>query len=239
MAPNARERARLAAEQEARRRRDRRLLIAIVVGFVVAVVAAGMGIQAYRTSRAPSAVPTPAATGSARATIVDGQPLTFGSGPRIVGLYEDFHCPHCAEFEETYGSTLDGAIADGIATVQLYPMSFIDAGSATAANGMACAAEAGFGAAYYRGLFANRTLQWNDEQLIDLAGKVGGTATDDFRSCVTTKRHGGWVESINAAADAKGVKSTPTLFIDDLEVGVAKLTPQALTQLLTQQGAAR
>ena len=80
-------------------------------------------------------------------------------------------------------------------------MSFIDEGSAAAANAMACAAEAGFGQNYYLGLFANHTLQWSDEQLIDLAGKVGGNVAEAFRTCVSTKQHAGWVESINAAAD--------------------------------------
>ena len=47
---NARERARLAAEQAAARKRDQRILIAVIVGFVVVVVAAGIGFQAWRTN---------------------------------------------------------------------------------------------------------------------------------------------------------------------------------------------
>jgi hypothetical protein len=45
----ARERARLAAEQAAARKRDRRILIAVVAGFVLVVVGAGIGFQAWRT----------------------------------------------------------------------------------------------------------------------------------------------------------------------------------------------
>ena len=49
---NARERTRLAAEQAAARKRDRRILIAVVAGFVLVVVAAGIGFQAWRRCQA-------------------------------------------------------------------------------------------------------------------------------------------------------------------------------------------
>ena len=55
---NARERARLAAEQAAARKRDQRILIAVIAGFVLVVVAAGIGFQAWRTTRSPSAAPS-------------------------------------------------------------------------------------------------------------------------------------------------------------------------------------
>ncbi len=54
---NARERARLAAEQAAARKRDQRILISVVAAFVVVVVAGGIVFQAWRTSRSPSAAP--------------------------------------------------------------------------------------------------------------------------------------------------------------------------------------
>ena len=45
---------------------------------------------------------------------------------------------------------LTAAQQSGQVRVELYPMAFIDEGSAAAANAMACAAEAGFGPSYYR-----------------------------------------------------------------------------------------
>ena len=83
-------------------------------------------------------------------------------------------------------------------------MAFIDAGSAAAANGFACAAEAGFGPAYYTGLFANPILDWSDDQLFALAG-AGRAATPTagrFSDLRDGAAHAGWVDSINAAADA-------------------------------------
>jgi protein-disulfide isomerase len=231
---NARERARLAAEQAAARKRDQRILIAVVLGFVLVVVAAGIGFQAWRTNRSPSATPS-SSVSAAPVTITNGQPIVLGpsQAPATITLYEDFHCPHCAEFEEQFGPVITQAQRSGAAQVELYPMAFIDEGSAAAANAMACAAEAGFGQNYYLGLFANHTLQWSDEQLIELASKVGGSPTAAFQTCVRSKAHAGWVSSIAAVAENNGVTQTPAMLINGEPVDIAELTPEALHTMIT------
>jgi protein-disulfide isomerase len=231
---NARERARLAAEQTAARKRDQRILIAVIVAFVLVVVAGGIGFQAWRTNRSPSAAPSTAVSASP-VTISNGRPIVLGSSqaPATITLYEDFHCPHCAEFEEQFGPVIQQAQESGAARVELYPLTFIDEGSVAAANAMACAAEAGFGQNYYLGLFANHTLQWSDEQLIDLAAKVGGSPSAAFTTCVTSKAHAGWVSSITAAAQQNGVTATPTMFINGEPVDIQNLTPDALRAMIT------
>jgi protein-disulfide isomerase len=231
---NARERARLAAEQAAARRGDRRILIAVIAGFVLLVVAAGIGFQAWRTSRSPSATPSSAAAASP-VTIRDGRPIVFGASEASVtiALYEDFRCPHCAEFEDQFGPVITQAQQTGEARVELYPLAYIDEGSAAAANALACAAEAGFGQNYYLGLFANHTLRWSDEQLIELAAKVGGSPTDAFKTCVMSKKHADWVTSIDAAANANGVVETPTMLINGKKVDIARLTPEALQEMIS------
>ena len=213
--------------------KEQKILLAALAAFVVLVVGLGVGIQAWRTGRAPSAAPT-VVPSSAPATIVEGQPIALGSAdaPATLRLYSDFHCPHCAEFEERYGGVLSDAVARGSVRIDLYPMSFIDEGSTAAANAMACAAENGFGAAYYAGLFANRTLRWSDDQLLELAGVVGAPANPEFDQCVTSRAHAGWVTSINTVADAQGVTGTPTLFLDDRPVDVSKLTPETLATMI-------
>jgi protein-disulfide isomerase len=231
---NAHERARLAAEQAAARKRDRRILITVITVFLVVVVAGGIAFQAWRTSRAPSA-PASAAVSASPVTITNGRPIILGSAeaPVTISAYEDFHCPHCADFEEQFGPIITQAQQAGTARVELYPMAYIDDGSMAAANAMACAAEAGFGQAYYRGLFANHTLKWSDTQLIDLAPTVGGSPTEAFRSCVTQKAHAEWVTSINAAADSEGISQTPTMFINGKEVDITTLTPESLQTMIS------
>jgi protein-disulfide isomerase len=231
---NAREHARLAAEQAAARKRDRRILIMMIAAFLIIVVAGGIAFQAWRTSRAPTAARS-AAVSASPVTLTDGHPIPLGSAeaPVTITLYEDFHCPHCADFEEQFGPIITKAQEAGTARVELYPMAFIDEGSLTAANAMACAAEAGFGQAYYLGLFANHTLQWSDPQLIDLAAKVAGTPSEAFRTCVMRRAHADWVTSVNAAADTNGVDQTPTMLINGKNVDIATLTAESLQTLIS------
>ncbi len=213
--------------------REQKILLAALAGLVVLVVGLGVGFQAWRTGRAPSAAPS-GPSPSAPVTIVEGQPIPIGSAdaPAVLRLYSDFHCPHCAEFEERYAGVLRDAVARGDARIELYPMAFIDEGSTAAANAMACAAERGFGPAYYAGLFANRTLRWSDDQLLELARAVGAPTAADFEQCVTGRAHADWVASINTVADAQGVTGTPTLFVNDQPVDVSKLTPETLTTMI-------
>ncbi|HEX3206664.1 MAG TPA: thioredoxin domain-containing protein, partial [Propionibacteriaceae bacterium] len=140
----------------------------------------------------------------------------------------------CADFEEQFGPVITQAQESGAARLELYPMAFIDEGSAAASNAMACAAEAGFGQAFYLGLFANHTLQWSDEQLIDLAAKASGAPPSEaFKTCVTSKAHSDWVSSINATAEKNGVAQTPTMLINGKSVDIANLTPDALKAMIT------
>jgi protein-disulfide isomerase len=229
----AQQAARLAAEQAARRRHDRRVLLGVLTALVVLVVGGGVGLQAWRTHRLPTAGPEVAVT-DAPQPLRDGQPIRLGASdaPLTVQLYADFHCPHCVDFEEELGPTLRAAEAAGRVRTDLYPMAFVDAGSAPAANAMACATEAGFGVRYHAGLFANPTLQWSDAQLLDLAGKVGANADAGFTRCVTSDAKAGWVDSINAAADRAGVTQTPTMVLDGAPVDIAGLTPESLQSMI-------
>lgn len=200
------------------------------LALVVLLVGGGVGLQAWRTNRAPSVEVAPPVATASPVTVRSGQPLVFGpaDAPVTLRLYEDFHCPHCADFEEEFGPVIADAQAAGQARLALYPMAFIDAGSAAAANAMACAAESGFGPGYYAGLFANASLSWSNEQLLELAEQVNGGVSEQFRSCVTSRRHAGWVESINAVARAEGVTGTPALYLNDQLVHLADLTPDEL-----------
>lgn len=226
----------LAEEQAAQRRKERRLLAGIVVGILVLLVGAGIGFQAWRANRAPSAEAATPGQASTPTTITAGQPISFGAAdsPVTIDLYEDFHCPHCADFEEAFGQTLTDAQKAGQITLRIFPMAFIDAGSLSAANAFGCAAEAGFGEAYYNALFANHTLDWSDSQLLALAQQVNGSVPDTFSNCVTQRSHEDWVNSINDAASAAGVTGTPTMFLDGDQVDLTTLTPDGLTTKIAE-----
>jgi protein-disulfide isomerase len=231
----AREKARLQQEQAARRARERRILGIVALALVLVVVGGIVGVQFWRTGRTPTAAPSTATT-LAPQTITTGKPIVLGSAGAAhrIRLYEDFHCAHCAEFEEEFGPVITEAQTAGRLAVEIYPMSFIDAGSASAANAMACAAESGFATTYYLGLFANSSLDWEDDQLIALADQVSTTVPAEFSTCVRTKAHQPWVDSINVAAEQAGVTQTPTMFLDDAPVDIASLTPETLKTMINQ-----
>ena len=221
------------AEQAAARRRERWILVAVLVGLVAVVVGGGIGFQAWRTGRGPDLVAV-AEPSSPPVSLTTGQPVTYGAAdaPKVVTVFADFHCPHCAEFDEAYGPVLDAARRAGRIRLEIYPMAFIDAGSIAAANAFGCAAEAGFAPGYYAGLFGNPVLRWSDAQLLALPAAVGATATPAFESCVTGRAHAGWVDSINAAAEQRGVSATPTVLVDGAVVDVSKLTPDDLAGMI-------
>lgn len=226
---------RLQQEQDAQRRRERRLLGLVALALVVLVVGGGLGFQHWRTGRAPTAVPT-VTSSLTPVTVAPGKPIVLGQAgaPVTLQLYEDFHCPHCVDLESELGSLIAERQQSGRLAVELFAMSFIDQGSTAAANAMACAAEAGFGQAYYQGLFANATLRWSDDQLLQLAGRVSTTVPSSFPGCVTGRAQQGWVDSINATARTNGVTGTPTAFLQGRPVDVGTLTRDSLTTLLDQ-----
>lgn len=238
--PSARDQARDKIAREVKRRREQRIIF-IVAGIVVlALIGGGIGLQLWRSRKAPDTASfNPSATSiaqlDARSVPTNGKPLTLGESdaPVTVTLYEDFHCPHCAEFEERYGSVLTEAQLAGRIKIELYPMAFINAGSTRASNALACAADAGFPQTYYLGLFGNPKLDWNTDQLTQLASVVGATATSQFTSCVAGGSYDEWVTSINTAANQNGVTSTPTMFIDGKAVDISTLTsPDTLKSLI-------
>lgn len=226
---SAAEAARRAAEQAALRRRERRRLVVLLVVVVVLVVGGGIGLQAWRTGRAPSAVAAGTSV-DAPQTLTNGQPIVFGdpSAPVELKVYADFHCPHCADFEEDFGPTLAAAQEAGRLRVAVHPMSFIDEGSDRAANAMACATEAGFGQRYYRGLFANPRLVWSEAQLLKLGELSTDRVPEAFRRCVVGGDQMAWADAIDTAAEADGVTGTPTLFLDGAPLPLAGLTPESL-----------
>lgn len=232
---------RVTAEQQqqlAQRRRDRRILIIAAAVVLALVIGGGVGYQVWRVNQAPSAVPQRVETLDPQ-PVTDGKPVRLGRGdaPRTLTAYVDFHCPGCAGFEQDYGAALFAAVERGRLAIDVYPMSFHDAGSTAAANGFACAVEAGFGTAYYRGLFANRDLDWNDEQLITLAGQASAQVPPSFAGCVGSRTHAGWVDSINAAADRDGVQQTPTVRLDGAPVDLTTTTPEMLSAMIDEEPA--
>lgn len=233
---NARERARIAAEQAALRKKRRNLAI-IIAAVVLVVVGSGIGYSAWKSYGTVNAG-SYTGKGWGPVDITPGEPIVLGEedAPNTIGLFADYRCPHCDEFERKFGDTITDMQQKGELKLELYPVAFVDrVGSANAANAMACAAEEGFGQAYNVGLWENYGKPWNPDQLIDLAGKVGDPKPE-FNGCVTNNEHGNWVQSMNQVSQTKGVTGTPALFVGDEQQNLSTVmewTPQQFRDAVT------
>ncbi len=236
---NARERARVAAEAAARRKKRRTLALVVLV-VVVVVAAAGIGIG-YATNFGKPRAQSASGGGWGPVKVTNGQGIQLGedTAPVTLTLYEDFRCPHCAEFEKSLGSTITDLQKSGKVKVDLYVLTIIDnedgtQGSLRSGNAMACAAEEGFGEAYYNALYDNYGKAWTDQQLIDLAKQVGNPSAG-FSSCVTGLKHRDWLQSAAQAANDHQVTGTPTVFINGtVRPEAPGWTPQQLRDAVNQ-----
>ncbi|QAY69163.1 DsbA family protein [Xylanimonas protaetiae] len=152
-----------------------------------------------------------------------------------VGIYFDYMCPICGQFETVNKDALEAFLADGTANVQLFPVSILDRVSqgtaystraASAAAWVADRAPARF-LDFHEALFANepeeQTAGHTNAEIADLARQAG--VPDDVAAGIESgearRTFGQWVTSAtqaatnnDALANAQGGFGTPTITID-------------------------
>jgi len=203
----------------------------VVVIVLVLALAAGVGVQYYRghskvevssNGRAePAVITAPGASGKG---------VTVGkTGAKAhIDLYLDFRCPHCAEFEEATGATVDKLVQDGTATLTYWPLQFVNPdASPRLANAFAAAAANGKALSYADEMYGDFSKSWTTDQLIELGKQLGvGDAT--FQQAVQDNTYAGWLESVTKAADDRGVTGTPTVYVNDKQLPADQMTPEGL-----------
>ncbi|UCM87317.1 DsbA family protein [Streptomyces marincola] len=227
-------RERLREERERERAAERRKRSAKVAGTAVAVLAVATGIGVIAANGGDDGENAPAA-----------EPIAVGetSAPATMAIYEDFRCPACGQFENTFGETIRDLTDEGKLRVDYHLVSIIDGnmggnGSKFAANAALCARDAGAFQEYHDLLFAHQPAESDDAfadkaRLIDLAGDVDGLDTASFRSCVEDGSHEEWVSSANAGFLDSDFTGTPTVLLQGEDIyGAADepLTPERLRE---------
>jgi protein-disulfide isomerase len=227
---NKKQAARVVREQLAKERARTRRMWVSIAAVAVLVIAGLIGWGVYSSQRASSFVPPQHATAS-------GDGLVVGSGPKTVEVYLDFMCPHCKEFEEAAGGTLNQMAADNKIQLVYHPVAFLDRFSTTqystrSAAVSGCASDAGKLTEYVQVLYANqppeRSAGLSDSKLIEL-GHTAGISGSGFDTCVKDGKYKPWVQHVTDAATKRGVNGTPTVYVDgkQVEPSVAAIT-QAL-----------
>jgi protein-disulfide isomerase len=213
-------------------RKPRRLSAGVVVVVVlVLALGTGVGVQYWRghstVTLDANIAPEPAlVTGPG----TDGKGVTVGKqGAKAhIDLYLDFRCPHCKDFEDETGATIDKMLDDGTATVTYWPLAFVNPDSSPRlANAFANAAAAGKARSYADQLYASYEKSWTTDQLVQL-GKQLGINDAKFEPGVKGDNYAKWLDSVAKAADARGVTGTPTAFVNNKMLNADQLTPDGL-----------
>lgn len=213
-------------------RRRRNLAIGAGLTAVVAIAAiVAVVLQLIGSDGDPAAdAQSPAADARSAAIRVATDKVITESGsdqPKaLLSLYEDFLCPACRNFEQTFGPTISQLIDSGTIAVDYYPVAILDSArtehySSRAGGAAYCVADADTTpnkeawARFHAGLFAQQPNELADEfptdaALIELARQAGISA-DDVAECITSGRY---VELSSQAAAANDVKFTPNLRIN-------------------------
>lgn len=210
----AREKARLAREEQLKQERKRRLIIQGSIALAAIAVIAIIGLIVAQTIKPSGPGPKNMASGGvvfegADLKVRDTPPVQNGdplvaqtvdreSVPLDVVIYVDYLCPGCGYFEQEAGKMLEQWVASGQATVQVYPLNFQDSRSkgtrysTRAANAFACLAEQQPEAAWgFHTMLLSKEVQpaqnttgLTNDQLIEHAEAAGATATQELKSCI-------------------------------------------------------
>lgn len=240
-------RERLQLERERQKAKDKRRRTLVVAAAVVGVLglAAVVGLIAANTGKGGSSAKGGPLVAPSGATGKDALAVQTGKAeaPSTLTVWEDFRCPACKAFETNYRDTVHELEAKGLLKVEYHLVTLIDgnmggSGSLRSANAAACAQDAGKFSPYHDTLFANQPEETNDAygknaKLLELAAKVEGLDTPDFRSCVEGGTHDSWVKKSQEAFRAGKFRGTPTVLLDGKDIFADQanpLTPQKLKE---------
>jgi protein-disulfide isomerase len=151
----------------------------------------------------------------------------------VLALYEDFQCPHCRDFEKTFGPTITKLTDSGAIATDYYMVSILNSSanrnySTRAANAAYCVADESKDAflRFHGALFAQQPEEGSgsapeNSQLIETARQAG--AAGKVPDCINKGKYSDMVEGLAAAAK---ITATPTIRLNGQDISPA--TPDEL-----------
>jgi protein-disulfide isomerase len=210
---------------------DRRRNLFIQIGLTAIVVLVGVGLVFYIVT---SGTKKPA-SGESKSIRVSSSKVVTKEGtsdPKaVVSLYEDFLCPHCRDFEQKFGPTINQLIDSGAIAADYYMVAILD--SPSTANYSSRAGAAAYCVAdesndafrrFHAALYAQQpgetsTSFPDDARLIEVARQAG--AAGKVPDCI---HKGTYVPMVQGLAQATGTQSTPTIKINGQDFQVTEDT---------------
>lgn len=203
----------IAAEREARRKR----MFAIGGVVVLVVIVVGALIWALRRET-PGNVQVQVAQPLPAEIPQDGRVMGNPNAPVHVVEYGDFQCPACHQFFQNVQPTLiEQYVKPGKVSFEFRDYAFIGPESLTAAQAAICANDQGKFWQFHDSLYLNQGAEnsgaFSNARLKAIARQVGLDATK-FDQCLDSNAHQADAAKSIKDAQAQGVNSTPTLFVD-------------------------
>ena len=156
----------------------------------------------------------------------------------VLAIYEDFQCPHCRDFEKTFGPTINKIVESGAAAIDYNMVSILNATnkgySMRAANAAYCVADENKDAfvRFHSALFANQPVEGSgsgpdNASLIETARQAG--VTGGVPECINSGKYDDMVKGLAAASK---ITATPTIRLNGTDISPA--TPDELIAKVNQ-----
>ena len=209
---------------------DRKRDLFIKIGLTALVAVFAVGLVLYIVMGHDKK----AAAGDTKAVRVSSGALIKKPGsdePKaVLSVYEDFQCPHCRDFEKTFGSAMNKLVESGAATVDYYMVALpgLDKGnkgySTRAANAGYCVGDEDKDAfaRFHSSLFAQQPEEGSgagpdNAALIETARQAG--VTGGVAECIN---RGKYNEMVKGLATAATITATPTIRLNGEDISPAK-----------------
>ena len=157
--------------------------------------------------------------------------------PVTVVEFSDFKCPYCGRFStETLPQLRQTYVDTGQVRFVFKQFAILGPESNRAAEATECAMEQGKFWEYHDEIYADQAATHstlNDEQLANLAGKVG-LESSAFADCLAAGRYAGQVQRESQAVGAMGMRSTPSFLINGVFL-VGAQPFEAFQQVIEEQ----
>lgn len=145
----------------------------------------------------------------------------------VLAIYEDFQCPHCRDFEKTFGPTLAKISDSGAAAIDYYMVSILNKTnkgySARAANAAYCVGDEDKQAfvRFHSALFAQQPPEGSgsgpdNAALIETARQAG--VSGGVPECINSGRYEDMIKAL--AGNAK-ITATPTIRLNGQDISPA------------------
>lgn len=186
----------------------------LIGGSLSAVVIAALLVFASTSGGRPQA----ASSGGAAS---QGATLGSAEAPVLIEEFADFQCPFCGRFNrETEPQLVENYVKPGKARLVFKHLAFIGQESVWAAQAAECAGNEGRFWLYHDKLFASQAGEnrgaFAKDKLKGFARELGLEAAG-FDRCLDGDETLAKVRADTAEADRRGVKSTPTFYLNTTE----------------------